>query len=194
MRVRLLGAALVALALVSAGQIAGHLLAGQQPAPPEATAPPAAPTLPENDVPGKDAPGLPRYPGSVRVEFERGKRDGLIRTRARYATPGGLGAVRGFYRGVFRSENWMVADVGFDRGEWTFYIVRGEREADIEILSRGPSVEVRVEFSEPRPRAGTERRTVPEPPGSAPDTRTRTRHRRASGARPLAAASGGGEG
>jgi hypothetical protein len=116
-------------------------------------------SLPAKDVPGKDMPDLPRYPGSVRVEYERGQRDGLKVVRARYLTRDGLDAVRGFYRGVFRSENLTVANAEFSEGEWTFLVVRSEWEAQvrIELHSRG-FTKVDVVLSEPLP----EKKPAPE--------------------------------
>ncbi len=108
----------------------------------------AAP-LPSEDAPGEDVVDLPRYPGSVRVAYERNQLDALVRTRARYLSAEELDAVRGFYRGVFRSEDWRVANAEFSDGEWTFLAVKGEREADIEVRSQGAGVETEMRLSEP---------------------------------------------
>ena len=99
-----------------------------------------APSLPAKDVPGKDMPDLPRYPGSVRVEYERKEQDLLVFTRVRYLSHARLDVIRGFYRGVFRAEGWNVANVEFSEGEWTFLVVHGEREANIKIEPHGRGV------------------------------------------------------
>jgi hypothetical protein len=122
---------------------------------PEQTAPrtpePVA-RIPSEDVPGAEISDLPRYPRSVRVEYERGQREGLKVVRARYLTRDGLDAVRGFYRGVFRAEGWKVANVEFSEDRWTFLVVHGEREANIMIEPHGRGVtRVDIELSEPLP-------------------------------------------
>ncbi len=99
-----------------------------------------SPSLPAEDVPGKDMPDLPRYPGSVRVEYDRKEQDLLVFTRVRYLSHERLDVIRGFYRGVFRAEGWKVANVEFSEGEWTFLVVHGEREANIKIESHGRDV------------------------------------------------------
>ncbi len=111
-----------------------------------------ATSLPAEDVPGRDVPGLPRYPGSVRVEYERKEQDLLVFTRVRYLSHAKLDVIRGFYRGVFQTEGWKVANVEFSEGDWTFLVVHGEREADIEIEPYGRDVtKVDLVLSEPLP-------------------------------------------
>ena len=87
----------------------------------------SAPLPPREDVPGEEVRGLPRYPGSVRVGYERGERDGLAVIRARYLTTEEIDAVRGFYRGVFQSEGWIESDAAFSEDRWTFYVTDDER-------------------------------------------------------------------
>ena len=157
----------LALILVLAGFLAGWVLNYQRserftevnspskPDPPEQTAPrtpePVA-RIPVEDVPGREISGLPRYPGSVRVEYERGERDGLKVVRARYLTRDELDAARGFYRGVFRAHEWQVANVEFSEDRWTFLVVEGRREANVIIEPHGRDVtKVDIEFSEPLP-------------------------------------------
>jgi hypothetical protein len=157
----------LALILVLAGYLAGWALnhhrseritevnSLNKPALSEQTAPrapePVAP-IPSEDVPGAEISGLPRYPGSVRVEYERGQRDGLKVVRARYLTREGLDAVRGFYRGVFRAEGWKVANVEFSEDRWTFLVVDGEREVEVRIEPHGGDVtRADIESSEPLP-------------------------------------------
>jgi hypothetical protein len=128
----------------------------------ERTTPPntePAASLPAEDVPGKSIPDLPRYPGSVRVEYERKEQDLLVFTRVRYLSNAKLDVIRGFYRGVFRAEKWQVANVEFSEGEWTFLVVDGEREANVIIEPHGQDVtRVDIEFSEPLP----EKKPAPE--------------------------------
>jgi hypothetical protein len=157
----------LALILILAGFLAGWVLNYQRserftevnspskPTPPEQTAPrtpePVA-RIPAEDVPGREISGLPRYPGSVRVEYERGEREGLKVVRARYLTRDEPDAARGFYRGVFRAQEWQVANVEFSEDRWIFLVVDGEREANVIIEPHGRDVtRVDIEFSEPLP-------------------------------------------
>ena len=115
-----------------------------------------ASSLPSEDVPGADIPRLPRYPGSVRVEYEREEIDDLVETRVAYgATAPSLDAVREFYRDTFREEDWSVENAEFSEGTWTFLVTQGQREALIEFEtragSRGGLVDIRIELSEPLP-------------------------------------------
>ena len=110
------------------------------------------PSLPAEDVPGKDVPDLPRYPGSVRVEYEHKEQGLLLITRVRYLSLDKLDVIRAFYRGVFRAEGWKVANVDVYDGEWTFLGVKGRREVNIEIRPHDPGIEVDIELSEPLPK------------------------------------------
>ena len=91
------------------------------------------PSLPAEDVPGKDIRDLPRYPGSVRVEYIRQEQNPFVFTRLRYLSLAKLDIIRGYYRVAFRSKNWMVANAEFSEGEWAFLVVYGEREAQVKI-------------------------------------------------------------
>ena len=152
-----------------AGLTAGWALVQREPEPrvsPETSPPPttvAAPLPPAEDVPGEDLPGLPRYPDSVRVGYERGERYGLAVIRAKYLTTEGLDAVRGFYRGVFHSEEWEEADAAFSEDGWCFYVTNGEREATVRIADLGSSVEASIALSHPLPEVTTMRNSTPEP-------------------------------
>lgn len=165
---------MLALILFLAGLSAGWALVQREPEPrlsSRTSAPPttvAAPLPPAADVPGEDVPGLPRYPDSVRTGYERGERGGLVVIRARYLTTEGLDAVRGFYRGVFQSEDWEEADADFSEDEWTFYVTNGEREATVRISDLGPSVETSIELTEPSPEETPPRRTPEPEPEPAP--------------------------
>lgn len=164
--------------LVSAAMLAlagfglGWFLSGRQVAslseepgsPPAVTTTVARPSnsLPEADAPGRDFPDLPRYPGSLRVEQERRASAGLVLVDTEYVGSAKLDDVRGFYRDVFRSENWTVVGLDASEDEWDFFVTKGDREAVIEIESRGELVEIEIEVSEPGKDA--------EAPGAAPSS------------------------
>jgi hypothetical protein len=128
-------------------------------------------SFPAEDVPGKDIPYLPRYPGSVRVEYEHKEQDRLVFTRVRYLSHAKLDVIRGFYRGVFRSKNWLVANAEFSEGEWTFLVVDGEREAQLRIEphSRGVT-RVDVVLSEPLPEKKPAPKEIPRKREASPAT------------------------
>ncbi len=106
--------------------------------------------VPSRDVAGSDISGLPRYPSSVRVRYERGRQGRLETLHASYLTRDRLDAVRGYYREVFRAEGWDVANADYREDAWTFLVLHGEREANIEIYAREAGVTgVDVELSEP---------------------------------------------
>lgn len=106
-------------------------------------------SLPERDARGKPVPDLPRHPGSVRVGYSEKETDGLRSVRAAYLTGEGPDEVRGFYRGVFRSGGWQVANVEYSGNGWHFLVLRGVREAGVGILPRGGGSRVEIEFSGP---------------------------------------------
>jgi len=123
---------------------------GSAPAMTTTTATPDA-TLPEADVPGEDFSNLPRYPGSVRIKYERRvSKAGLILVDTEYVASARLADVREFYRGVFRSEGWTIAGLDVSEGEWDFLVTKGDREAVIEIEIREGLVETEIEVSEPQ--------------------------------------------
>ena len=150
----------------------------EETSPPERTAKnvKVAAPLPSRDAPGKDIPDLPRYPDSVRVEYERSQLDALILTRMRYLSDEKLDTVRGFYRGVFQSEDWRVANAEFSDGEWTFLAVKGDREAAIEVRPHDAGVETDVRLSEPVPPSQPEEDDSSEAP---PPERDKSRHKAA---------------
>jgi hypothetical protein len=119
---------------------------------------------PSEDVPGEDIPGLPRYPGSVRDEYEREEADDLIITKVGYvAAVSSLDTIREFYRDTFREEDWSVANAEFSEGRWSFLVTQDEREALVEFGTRtgshGGLIETRIELSEPPPEEGEEETT-----------------------------------
>lgn len=93
------------------------------------------------------------------MEYERGKRNGLIFIHTRCLSRDGLGAIRGFYRGVFQSGGWVVGNVEYDQDRWTFLVIHGEREATIGLEPRPPNSEIDIRFSKRQP----VRRPVPVP-------------------------------
>ena len=104
--------------------------------------------LPELDAPGADIVDLPRYPDSMRVEYRQTFEKSLIVKEVEYVIAAELEPVHDFYREVFDTRGWLVADVWFFQGEWTFFVIDGSREALVEIEARGPLVEVEIELSE----------------------------------------------
>lgn len=168
------------LALVMTGFTLGWTLAGQANRPPggggiEDTAAPGVqtssadvePGIPAEDVSGEDISGLPRYPGSVRVQYVRDDFDGVMWTEVEYATATELDDVREFYRDVFRTEGWSVGDVGFSNGTWTFFVINGEREVYVELEPQNTIVEVDFEMTEPE-RGDEPRKRTPKPRDQKP--------------------------
>jgi hypothetical protein len=152
------GAGVFALLLIVAGFATGWFLSGQRDLPGEqtlsgpdatVTSAPVERPLPETDVPGSDLPELPRYPGSVMTEYEQKLYGDIMVTKADYLSNAGVEEVKSFYRDVFRDGGWRVNDVGFSQGEWEFFVVKGEREATIEIEPEDGLVEIEIEFSRP---------------------------------------------
>jgi hypothetical protein len=146
---------LAAVALVGVGLFAGWLLfsgptGGAAGTTAEETAPPATQlAVPGSDVRGADVAGLPRYPGSVRAEYERVEVGNLVSTEAEYVTTEDAEAVQEFYREVFESGGWAEADVGVMQGEVFYFVTRDEQEAVVEVEPRAGFVEVEIELSEP---------------------------------------------
>lgn len=147
------------LLILAAGFLIGRLSVPARPnrsAPPAQTAgitavPTADYTIPELDVPGDTIPGLPPFPGMRRVEYRQVIIGDLLETEVEYVMEGSLEPVHDYYRQVFDSEGWRVADLHIFQGEWTFYVIQGEREALVELESRGPLIEVEIELTEPLP-------------------------------------------
>lgn len=141
-----------AIALVLAGFFAGWLLSPRQlvDASPESTVPQATvPTAPREDAPGADVPDMPRYPGSIRAEYERERLEGFVATDIEYVTTDDPAAVREFYREVFRTEGWDEADIGAVLGEFYYFVTKGEREVVVEIEKRPEFTEIEIEETKP---------------------------------------------
>ena len=147
---------ILAIALFLAGFLAGRMVTvRQQAAENEVQIALPAPVLaedeamPTRDVTGADVDGLPRYPGAVRVGYRQVAVGDLLETEVEYVVAGELDEVHDFYRQVFDEEEWIVADLGIYQGEWTFFVVSGEREAVVELEVRLSLVEIEIELSEP---------------------------------------------
>lgn len=149
------------LILIPAGFVAGWILTRQEldttievTTPSETTRLPPSflPAIPETDAPGTDVAGLPRYPSSVRTEYRLEVRGELLVTEAKYLAAAELDPVRGFYREVFRSEGWSVADLDFSTNGRGFFVTRGEREAYVNIGLRDEKLaEIEIKQSQPWP-------------------------------------------
>lgn len=159
-------AGIFALLLLLAGFMTGWLLSGGQPQflgseePSETSQESVAgdpvggalarETLPEADVSGSDIPDIPRYPESVMIEYKQEVyRSDIMMTGIDYVTQDEPEAVRDFYRNVFREEEWTVADISFSRGEWEFFVVKGEKEATVEIEPENGLTEIDIELTRP---------------------------------------------
>jgi hypothetical protein len=111
-----------------------------------------------NEVQGKPISGLPPHPGSVCVSYAEDTEEGLATVRAEYVTEGGPEGVRGFYRDVFRSGGWKVANVEYSGGDWYFLVARGGREASVEVSPTREGSRVVVESQEGGASAGGSKR------------------------------------
>ena len=106
-------------------------------------------SIPAEDARGEALPGLPRPPGSVQTGYSREEAGGLALVRAAYLVREGPDTVRGFYRGVFRDGGWQVANVEYSGDVWHFLVLRGDREAGVEVAPRDGGSEVEIELSGP---------------------------------------------
>lgn len=110
-------------------------------------------SIPAQDARGEPVPGLPRHPGSVRVGYSEKETDGLMLVRAAYLTRERPDVVRGYYRSVFRAGEWQVANVEYRGKVWHSLVLRGDREAGVEVLPRDGGSEVKIELTGPAGRA-----------------------------------------
>jgi hypothetical protein len=115
--------------------------------------------LPAADVAGEDLARLPRYPGSVRTEYEISRDDRVRRAAVEYLADATLDDVRSFYQGVMAEHGWERADIAYSGGEWTYVLVDGMSEALVELEVSGGLVEIDLQISDPIESA---------PEGSAP--------------------------
>lgn len=175
--------AVFAFPLILAAFAMGWILSGSEPERVPPQSPPSAPlttitetapeeeSVPESDVPGEDLAGLPRYPDSVRIEYQRELTEGLTQARTKYVVDAEPDEVRAFYREVFRSEGWSVGDLGFSSDRWYFFILEGEREALVEIRPSQDLVEIEIELAEPRPGGNDAEAPAPPPAPVQPTPR-----------------------
>jgi hypothetical protein len=149
------------------------LFGGQQIASPTlspAPSPTALATLPASEAPGEDLATLPRYPGSVRSDYEVALDDRYRLTVTEYLVAGDIQEVRAFYQGVITAHGWERADIGFSEGEWSYSLADGDTLALIEIEEAGGLVEIDLQISEPlaRPTPATAPYSTPAPPPPPP--------------------------
>ena len=170
--------ALLVVAVLAGGVVLGSvvttLASPEQPIPTATPTPTVAPTVaepPATDVAGEDFERLPRYPGSVRTEFEVSRDARFILTAVEYFADATLDDVRRYYERVIDDHGWQRADITYAAGEWTYLLVDGSTEALVEIeITRGLveiDLQVSVATSTPPPATPVPTST-PSPPPPAP--------------------------
>jgi hypothetical protein len=107
------------------------------------------PELPISDVEGDEIERLPRYPGSVRSEYEVMLDDRFRLLVTEYLADAPLDEVRAYYEGVIDDHGWSRADINYAAGEWTYVLVDGSTEALIELEVTNGLVEIDLQLSEP---------------------------------------------
>lgn len=148
------------LALLLIGVLAGGVVLGSavtalgddrsSPTPtPTPVASPSSAEMPPADVAGEDLARLPRYPGSVRTEYEISRDDRFRLTAVEYVVDDTVEAVRAFYQRVMDDHGWDRADVNYAAGEWTYVLVDGRTEALVEIEEWNGLIEIDLQMSEP---------------------------------------------
>ncbi len=167
------GLSRIALAFLILGVLVGGIALGRvvtaitQPVRPMSTATPtpssSAPAigLPVSDVPGEDLERLPRYPGSVRTEYEISVDERYRLRITEFMVDAPLEEVRLFYQAVIDDHGWEIADIGYTGGEWTYVLVDGRTEAliELEVTSRYAEIDLQVS----RPITTPEPTPTPEP-------------------------------
>ena len=116
---------------------------------PTPAATPSDAAIPTDDVAGEDLERLPRYPGSVRTEYEVSIDDRYRLTAVEYFADATIDEVRLFYQGVIEEHGWERADIQYSGGEWTYVLVDGSVEALIEIEVTRGNVEIDLQVSAP---------------------------------------------
>jgi hypothetical protein len=104
---------------------------------------------PASDVTGDDLERLPRYPGSVRTEYEVSIDDRYRLIAVEYFADATVDEVRLFYQGVIEEHGWERADIQYAGGEWTYVLVDGSVEALVEIEVTRGLVEIDLQLSAP---------------------------------------------
>lgn len=177
--------ALLVIVVLGGGVVLGSLVttmaSHDRPTPSASPAPTSAPAsagLPGADVDGEELERLPRYPGSVRTEFEVTRGDRFILTASEYFADASVDDVRRYYEDVIDDHGWQRADIRYAGGEWTYLLVDGDTEALIEIEVTRGFVEIDLQVNTamasspsktpeptatPAPRPPT---PAPEPPGN----------------------------
>lgn len=125
--------ALLIIVVLIGGALVGSVVTAM--AQPDATPAPTAtpgPTaseagIPSSDVTGEDLERLPRYPGSVRSEYEVSLDDRYRLTAVEYFADATIDEVRQFYQGVIDDHGWERADIQYSGGEWTYVLVDARR-------------------------------------------------------------------
>jgi len=110
---------------------------------------PSDSALPVSDVTGDDLERLPRYPGSVRTEYEVSIDDRYRLIAVEYFADATVDEVRLFYQGVIEEHGWERADIQYAGGEWTYVLVDGSVEALVEIEVTRGLVEIDLQLSAP---------------------------------------------
>jgi hypothetical protein len=151
------------------------IMLGQEPdpAPTVAATPSPSPTaaaLPAVEVAGEDLAALPRYPDSVRSDYEVALDEQYRLIVAEYLAEADIEEVRAFYHGVIAAHGWERADIGFSEGEWSYSLVDGSTLALIEIEEAGGLIEIDLQLSEalvvatPTPPPSATAAPLPPPP------------------------------
>lgn len=126
--------------------------------------------LPAEDIAGEDLAALPRFPGSVRTDYEVAldERYRLIVTE--YLALADIEEVIAYYQGVIATQGWERADIGFADGEWSYALVDGPTLALIEIEEADGLIEIDLQISEPiaAPAEGPAPAPPPPPPPLPP--------------------------
>jgi len=130
---------------------------------------PTSPTiLPASDAPGEDLVALPRFPGSVRSDYEVALDDRYRLTVTEFLATAAVEEVRAFYQGVITAHGWERADIGFSDGEWSYSLADGDTLALIEIEQAGSLVEIDLQISEPLTVLTPDAAPAPPPPPPPP--------------------------
>jgi hypothetical protein len=126
---------------------------GQEPDPTATVAatPSPSPTpaaLPAVDVAGEELAALPRYPDSVRSDYEVALDEQYRLIVTEYLAEADIDEVRAFYHGVIAAYGWERADIGFSDGEWSYSLLDGSTLALIELEEAGGLIEIDLQISE----------------------------------------------
>jgi hypothetical protein len=171
--------ALLLVAVLIGGVALGSALTafGQDVAPPASPSPTPLPTvtsarLPDADLEGEDLERLPRFPASVRTEYEISRGDRFRLTAVEYLADATIEEVRAFYQEVMDDQGWDRADVNYAAGEWTYVLVDGRIEALVELEEWNGLIEIDLQISEPISRGEPEPSPSASPaPTAAPPAR-----------------------